>query len=69
MEELMEALNCLCGGDGVPKDTERGDVDVDGAVRGEGRLPDGDALYRGGVMVSVEEVAMGVMSNVNMTFA
>jgi len=67
IEELIEALNCLCGGDGVPKDTERGDADVDGARRGEGRLLDGDALYRGGVMVSVKVVAMGVMSNVNMT--
>jgi hypothetical protein len=64
----MEALNCLCGGDGVPKDTERGDADVDGARRGDGRLPDGDALYRGGVIVSVKDVAIGVMSNVNMTF-
>ena len=33
--------------------------------RGDGRVPEGDALYRGGVIVSVRDVAMGVMSAVN----
>ena len=65
----MVGPNCLCGGDGVPKDTDRGEVDVDDVRWGEGRLPDGDALYRGGVIVSVNVVAMGVMSKVSVTFA
>jgi hypothetical protein len=55
-------LNCLCPGDGVPKDTDRGEPEWDGVMRGDWRLPDGDALYRGGVIVSLAVAAIGVMS-------
>ena len=44
-------------------DTERGESVRDGVRRGDGRVPDGDALYRGGVMVSMIVVAMGVISS------
>jgi hypothetical protein len=52
-----ELENCFCADVGVPRDTDRGDA----VSRGDGRVPEGDALYRGGVIVSVM-VAMGVMS-------
>ena len=43
-------------------DTERGESIRLGVRRGEGRVAEGDALYRGGVIVSVIVVAMGVIS-------
>ena len=46
----------------MPIETEWGESARDGVRRGEGRVPDGDALYRGGVIVSVIVVAIGVMS-------
>jgi hypothetical protein len=55
-------VNCLCAGDGVPSDTDRGDSAREGVSRGDGLVPDGEALYRGGVIVSFTVVAMGVMS-------
>ena len=50
---------------GVPRDTERGDSDFLPAVGnrlGDEREPLGDALYRGGVIVSLGVLAIGVMS-------
>lgn len=61
-EEVVVPVKARWAGDGVPRDTERGDSDVPGVRRGEGRVPEGDALYRGGVIVSFADFAMGVIS-------
>lgn len=47
------------------RDTDLGESVLDGGRCGEGRLPDGDALYRGGVIVSFKDVAIGVMSDLS----
>ena len=60
---MVDAPNCFCAGEGVPNETDRGDSCLDGVRRGDGRLlPDGDALYRGGVIASMIVVAIGVIS-------
>ena len=43
-DEDVVAPKALCDGEGVPMDTERGESIRDGVRRGEGRVPDGDAL-------------------------
>ena len=67
-DDVGVPLNCLCAGDGVPTETDRGESDRDEARRGEGWVPDGDALYRGGVIVSLIDVAIGVMSALSVFF-
>jgi hypothetical protein len=59
--ELVEELNCFGTGDGVPRDTDRNAGLAEGD-EGDGRTPEGEALYRGGVSVSFGVVAMGVIS-------
>jgi hypothetical protein len=61
-DDVVEDVNCLCAGEGVPNETERGDSARDGVSRGDGLVPEGEALYRGGVIVSFIVVAMGVIS-------
>jgi hypothetical protein len=60
--EDVDPLRARCAGDGVPTETERGESDFAAPIRGDGRLPEGDALYRGGVIVSLAVFAMGVIS-------
>jgi hypothetical protein len=64
-DEVVDTLNCFCVGDGVPRDTDLGESARAGVRCGDGCVVDGDALYRGGVIVSVDDVAIGVISTQN----
>jgi hypothetical protein len=46
----------------VPNDDDRRDSDPVVPIRRGGRLPEGEALYRGGVIVSLAVFAIGVIS-------
>jgi len=43
-DDVAVAPNFSWAGEGVPNDTDRGECDVEGVRRGDGRLLDGDAL-------------------------
>lgn len=61
-DDVVDTPNWLCVGDGVPRDTDLGESARVDASRGDGCVVDGDALYRGGVIVSVNDAAIGVIS-------
>jgi hypothetical protein len=61
-DDVVDTPNCFCVGDGVPRDTDLGESARVGVSRGDGCVVDGDALYRGGVIVSVNDDAIGVIS-------
>ena len=58
----VDALRTLRAEDGVLRETDRGESDRPGVIRGDRRVPDGEGLYRGGVIVSFAFLAMGVTS-------